>query len=629
MRRSAIAGLAGGLLAGCMMGPDYVKPKVETPAAYIYEPKQTAETANTEWWKQFDDPVLDKLIADALAYNKNVKIAAANVEQAAGVLTQTRAPLYPQINYAGDAARLRFSQNTAIPAGSPNPANNYQVLAGASWEIDLWGRVRRLTQAAQANLLATEEARRGVILSLVASVGTSYLTLRGLDDQLEISKRTLNAYAQSLKLFDLKFKHGQISQMNVEQVKVQYQTAAAQIPIIRQQIAVTENALSVLLGRNPGPIPRGKSLLDLTLPDVPAGMPSELLERRPDLLQTEQQLIAANAQIGAAKAQYYPSISLTAAFGVASSQLNSLFKGPAQVWNYGGSIIGPIFTGGAISGQVAQATAGQKAALLSYQLAIQSAFADVENSLVTRQELIEQIAAQQALVQALKEYSRLAYLQYDGGYAPYTDVLQAEQQLFPAELNLATARTALLASVVRIYQATGGGWVDIAQKVANAPPQASQPPAAPAQTSQPPVAPAQTSQPSAAPAQTSQPSVVPAASDRVEVVMEGTTSVINVYHERGSGGAALRAPKSGWPPRVVVRLRGFASLARFTAQSGTGELNCVASKDQSGSAEPVCMVGSSRVNAISRRPDSMEVVLPPSLLKPDSGPVEIRWAERS
>ena len=605
MRRSAIvAGLAGGLLAGCMVGPNYVKPKVEAPETYAYEPKQTAQTANTEWWKQFGDPVLDGLIADALIHNYNVKIAAANVEQAAGVLTQTRAPLYPQVNYQGDAARQRLSQNTAIPASSPNPANNYQVLAGASWEIDLWGRVRRLTEAAQANLLATEEARRGVILSLVASVGSGYLTLRGLDEQLAISKDTLETYAKSLKLFELKFQHGQISQMNVEQVKVQYQTAAAQIPIIRQQIVQTENALSILLGRNPGSIPRGKNLLELTLPDVPAGLPSELLERRPDLLQSEQLLIAANAQIGAAKAQYYPTISLTAAFGVASSQLDSLFKGPAQVWNYGGSIIGPIFTGGAISGQVAQATAGQKAALLSYQLAIQSAFADVENALVTRQELSEQIVAQEALVRALKEYSRLAYLQYNGGYAPYTDVLQAEQQLFPAELNLAAARTALLASVVRIYQATGGGWVDIAQKTADAPPKSADAGASAAEGSS-------------------------GVSDRVEVVMEGDTSVVNVYRGQGSGGAELRAPKSGWPPRVVVRLRGFASLESFTAESTSGKLTCATPKGESGKTEPVCQLGNTRVEAISRRPEYLEVVLPASLLKSDTGPVEVRWTERA
>jgi len=227
VRRSAMAGLVSALLAGCMVGPDYVKPKVEAPTRYIYEPQQVAETANSQWWGQFDDPVLDQLIADALAGNKNVKIAAANVEQAAGVLSTTRAPLYPQVNYQGDAARQRFSQNTAIPIGSTNPANNYQVLAGATWEIDLWGRVRRLTEAAQANLLATEEARRGVILSLVATIGSSYLQLRGLDEQLVISNRTLDTYRESLKLFELRFKHGQISQMNVEQVKVQYQTAAA------------------------------------------------------------------------------------------------------------------------------------------------------------------------------------------------------------------------------------------------------------------------------------------------------------------------------------------------------------------------------------------------------------------
>ena len=607
MRRSAVvAGLAGGLLAGCMVGPDYVKPKVEAPAAYIYEPQVVAETANTEWWKQFGDPVLDQLIADALANNKNVKIAAANVEQAAGVLTQTRAPLYPQVNYQGDAARQRLSENSANSAfpGAANPFNNYQVLAGASWEIDLWGRVRRLTQAAQANLLATDEARRGVILSLVATLGSSYLQLRGLDEQLEISRRTLNTYSESLKYFELKFKYGQISQMNVEQVKVQYQTAAAQIPLIKIQIAQLENAISILLGRNPGPIPRGKPLLALALPEVPAGLPSQLLERRPDLLQAEQQMIVANAQIGAAKALYYPSISLTAAFGVASSQLNNLFTGPAQVWNYGGSLIGPIFTAGAISGQVAQATAGQKAALLSYELAIQSAFADVENSLVSREQIAEQIVAQEALVQALKEYSRLASLQYNGGYAPYTDVLQAEQQLFPAELNLAAARAALLSSVVRIYQATGGGWVDIAQKAADTP---------------------------AKPADKSANAAGGAggASDRIEVVMEGDTSVVNVYHGQGTGGAQVRAPKSGWPPRVIVRLIGFASLASFTAESTGGKLSCAAPNGDSGKAEPVCQLGNTRVEAITKRPDYIEVTLPASLLKIDTAPVEVHWIGRA
>lgn len=599
MRRLAIAGLAGGLLAGCMMGPDYTKPQVETPKAYIYEPKQTAETANTQWWKQFGDPVLDQLIADALANNKNVKIAAANVEQAAGVLTQTRAPLFPQVNYQGDASRQGLSKNatTSIPGG-PTAFNSYQLFAGASWEIDLWGRVRRLSEAAQANLLATEEARRGVILSLVGSVGAGYLQLRGLDEQLAIAKRTLEAYGESVRLFELKFQHGQISQMNVEQGRVQYETAAAQIPLIELQIAQIGNALSVLLGRNPGPIPRGKTVLTLSLPEVPAGLPSQLLERRPDLLQAEQQLIAANAQIGAAKALYFPTISLTGAFGFSSAQLNQLFSGPSQAWSYGGSLIGPIFTAGAISGQVAQATAGQKASLIAYELAIQSAFADVENSLVSRQKVGEQISAQERLVQALKEYSRLAYLQYDGGYAPYTDVLQAEQQLFPAELNLAATRAQLFASVVRIYQATGGGWVDIAQQTADAPMKA---PAKPDAAS---------------------------ATDRIEVAMDGQASVVNVYHERGIGGAEMRAPKSGWPPAVLVRLHGFPELESFNATARGETLACVLNRPEGKPAGYKCRLDGKQVEALTRTPEYFQVQLPAPLLAAGGGPVELHWVDQ-
>ncbi|MGH8711361.1 MAG: efflux transporter outer membrane subunit [Burkholderiales bacterium] len=471
MRRFAISILVCGLLAGCMVGPDYRRPEVETPDAYTYEPEQVADTANTEWWKQFDDAVLDQLIGDSLANNKNVKIAAANVEQAAGVLTTTRSPLFPQFGYQADASRQRLSQNNAITSvpGAPNPFTAYQTLATASWEIDLWGRIRRQTESARANLLATNEVRRGVILILVAQVANSYIQLRGLDEQLEISKRTAGAYAESLNLFELQFKYGQVSQMNVAQSQSQYETAAAQIPLIEQQIAVLENAISILLGHNPGPIPRGKTILTLALPEVPAGMPSQLLERRPDLQQAEQQLIAANAQIGAAKAQYFPTISLTGNFGQASEDLGNLFKGPSRVWSFGSSIIGPIFTGGAISGQVAQASAAQKAALFSYELAIESAFADVESSLVARQKLGEQVAAQERLVQALKDYSRLARLQYNGGYVPYSTVLEAEQQLFPAELTLAATRAQLFNSLVGIYRATGGGWVNEADKLAPQP----------------------------------------------------------------------------------------------------------------------------------------------------------------
>ena len=462
MRRAFAALAVATLAAGCMVGPDYTRPPVDAPAAFTYEPKDAADTANTQWWKQFDDPVLDQLIAEALARNLNVKVAAANVEQAAGVLTQTRSGLFPQVGYDGTGGRARSTEAGAVPELArvlPNPQTSYQALLAASWEIDLWGRIRRLSEAARASLLATDEARRGVILSLVASVAGNYLTLRGLDEQLVVANRTLAAYGESLRLMNLQFQYGQVSQMNVAQVQSQYETAAAQIPVIENQIVQTENALSVLVGRNPGRIPRGKDVYQLALPTVPAGVPSALLERRPDLKQAEDNLIAANAQIGAARALYFPAISLTAAGGAGSAALNNLFTGPARVWNYAGALTGPLFTFGAVSGQVAQAEAAQQAALYAYQYAIQSAFADVENSLSAAQKLAQQLAAQERLVAALRDYARLSKMQYDGGYTSYTTVLQAEQSLFPAELTLASVRASVFSASVGIYKAMGGGWV--------------------------------------------------------------------------------------------------------------------------------------------------------------------------
>ncbi|MBL8541819.1 MAG: efflux transporter outer membrane subunit [Betaproteobacteria bacterium] len=471
MRRALVAALLCGLLSGCLVGPDYVKPKVDTPAKFLYEPKEVADTANTEWWKQFGDPVLDELIAEALANNRNVQIAAANVEQAAGLLTQTRAPLFPQFNYDASAGRYGFSNSStvALPRGVSNPTNVFTVGAGVSWEIDLWGRIRRQTEAAQANLLASNEARRGVVLTLVSQIATTYIELRALDEQLVIAQRTLKSYDESLTLIKDKFEFGQVSQMNVAQAQSRYESAATEIPNIRRQIAITENALSILLARNPGQIPRGKNIYELTLVTVPAGLPSDLLEQRPDILQAEQQLIAANAQIGAAKALYFPTISLTGNFGYASTDLGDLFQGSSRAWNFAGSVVGPIFTAGAISGQVAQTEAVQKAALLKYQQTIQNAFADVDNALVSRQERGDQLAAQERLVTALKEYEELAKLLWDGGYAPYSTVLQAQEELFPQELNLAVTRATLLSSTVDIYRATGGGWVNEADKLAPQP----------------------------------------------------------------------------------------------------------------------------------------------------------------
>jgi len=451
-------------LAGCTMGPDYVRPRVDAPATFRFEPAAAADTANTAWWKQFGDPVLDQLIADALANNLNVKVAAANVEQASAILTQTRSPLYPQISYSGIGERVRSAEGQAAGqfARLPNPQTAYQALLSASWEIDLWGRIRRQSEAAYANVLASDDARNGVILSLVSSVATTYVTLRGLDEQLAISKRTLGAYGESVRLYKLQFQYGQTSQMTVSQAQSQYETAAVQIPSLQQQIAQNENALSVLVGRNPGPIARGKSIYDLALPPIPSGLPSALLQRRPDLMQAEQQLVAANAQIGAAQALYFPTISLTGALGTASSDLSNLFSGPSRLWNYAGQVIGPIFTGGSIAGQVAQAEAAEQSALYNYRYTIQNAFADVDNALIAAQKLKEQQAAQERLVAALSDYARLAKLQYDGGYTSYTTVLQAEQTLFPAELQLASLRAQVFSSAANTYKAMGGGWVTLA-----------------------------------------------------------------------------------------------------------------------------------------------------------------------
>ena len=471
MRRAWLAAaLAMLALSACTVGPDYVRPAVDAPAAYRFEPREVAATADTEWWRQFGDPVLDQLIAEALAANWNVKLAAANVEAAAGVVTQARAPMFPQVGYGAAAMRTRLSEagRTTTDGYISNPVSVYQGAFTASWELDLWGRIRRQTEAGEANLLASDEARRGVILALVASVATGYVELRGLDEALSVARKTQKVYADSLQIFRYQFQYGEVSQMNVAQAESQYETASAQIPALMQQIAALENALAVLLGRNPGPIPRGRPVAELAAPPVPAGLPSQLLERRPDILQAEQQLVAANAQIGAARAQYFPAISLSGALGSASTDLSNLFKGPASTWNYAGSVVGPIFTAGLISGQVAQAEATRKAALFNYQQTIQAAFADVSTALSARQMLQERLASQEKLVRSLQDYSRLARLQYEGGYAPYSTVLQAEQTLFPAELTLATLRAQTASSVAAIYKALGGGWVDRADAMTRA-----------------------------------------------------------------------------------------------------------------------------------------------------------------
>lgn len=458
-------------LAACTVGPDYQRPKSEIPPAFRFEIKDVRNTANTQWWQEFDDAELDSLIQAALSNSWTLKAAAARIEEASGVLMSTRAGFYPQLDYAFTAQRDRFSQREgiALPPGTRNPQNLFQSVLSSSWEIDLWGRIRRETEAAQAGLVGAEEARRGVVLSLVSSVAISYLQLRSLDAQLVSTHHTLSAYAETVTLFTNQFKYGEVSMLNVQQARAQYESAAATIPQLEAQIAQAEDALSLLVGRDPGPIARGASLDQLKLPAVPVGLPSELLERRPDIAQAEQALIAANAQIGAAKALYFPDISLTGAFGWASAQLEHLFTGPARVWSFAGMVTGPIFTGGNITGQVIQAEAIQKQALSAYEQTIQNAFGDVSDALIGYQKGLEQLAAQQRLVAALRENVRLAWLQYREGYEPYLTVLTAQQQLFAAEIAESQARGNAYASLVDIYKALGGGWVEQAAQSARSP----------------------------------------------------------------------------------------------------------------------------------------------------------------
>jgi len=455
---------AWAVLAGCMVGPDYRRPDVEVPETWRFPDEEARDVANTAWWEQFGDPVLDELISIALAENKDVKIAAARVEQYLGQLGTTRAALFPQVSAGGSAGRQMASRRTGPSPLELNPNVNatfsaYEVLLSAKWEIDIWGKIRRATEAARAALLSTEEARRAVLLTLVTSVAGSYVNLRDLDKQLDLTTRTAERYKETYDLFSLRFRYGIVSETDVKQAAAQYEQAMANIPSLQKAIAQQENALSVLLGRNPGPIPRGKTLDELHLPAVPAGLPSDLLLNRPDIRQAEASLVAANADIGAAKAQYFPTVSLTGLFGFASMDLSTLFSGPGQMWNYAVPVSGPIFTAGAIKGQVRAAKAVEQQALLRYQQVIQTAFREVDDSLVDQQRTAEQLAALARETEALEDYVRLSRLRYDNGYSSYLDVLYAETLLFDVEIFHAQVQGARFQALVNLYKSMGGGWV--------------------------------------------------------------------------------------------------------------------------------------------------------------------------
>jgi multidrug efflux system outer membrane protein len=467
MRKLAIPFLAALAFAGCMVGPNYTRPAVESPPSWRVTEEQAGNVADNAWWGQFGDPVLDNLIQVALRENLDLQIAAARVDEFAGRYGFVRADLYPQVGASAFAGRGRTTEETGntLPPGFNSTLNNYSIALNAGWEVDIWGRIRRATEAARAELVGTEEGRRAVILSLVGSVAGSYINLRDLDRQLEIAKETAKSRGESLELFRIRFEGGFTSEVEYVQVKSLYEEAMATIPAFQKAIAQQENGLSVLLGRNPGPIPRGKTIDQLKLPTIPPGLPSDLLERRPDILAAEQALVAANARIGVAKAAYYPSISLTGFFGFASTDLSDLFTGSAKVWSYGVPVSVPIFTAGKIAGDVQASEAVQRQALAQYRQSIQAAFREVDDALVDRARTKEQLSAQSNQVKALEKYVELARLRFDNGYTSYLEVLDAERSLFNAQLSYAQSQGVLLLAGINVYKAMGGSWVTEADKL--------------------------------------------------------------------------------------------------------------------------------------------------------------------
>ena len=471
MKTRILTAFVAATVAGCTVGPDYVRPTVDTPATWRIDYPKAADVANTKWWEQFGDPVLNGLIETALRENRDIRIAAARVEQFEGALMSTRSQALPQLGYSADASRAQASRvgQPPIPNGVDRQFTLYQGSLGASWQVDLFGRVRRLSEAAQAQVYGSEQAQRGVVLTVVAGVATSYVTLRAFDRQLEIAQATAANFGETVRIFRLRYKFGIVSQSEVAQIESQYQQALAAIPAIGQQIAAQENLISILLGRNPGPIARGKPIDQLAAPLIPADLPSTLLARRPDILQAEQNLVAANANIGAARALYYPSLSLTGALGSASTAFGNFLTGPASVWLLAAGLTGPIFTFGAIEGQVRTAEGQKDAAVNFYQQVIFGAFRETNDALVGSRNKQEEAELQATRVLALREFARLARLRFDNGIASYVEVLVADNELFAAELASVGTLAERYRQLINVYQAMGGGWVDIADSLTPTP----------------------------------------------------------------------------------------------------------------------------------------------------------------
>ena len=452
MRGLAMASVAL-VLSACALGPDYVRPDITTPGAYRMARAEGESIANLPWWQLLRDDELQKLVRISLEENKDLHQALASIDEFQARLAIARMDFAPQVSGTANAPALGRMNATSIPGAS----SNYFIQGDLSWEIDIWGRVRRANEAARADLIAREENRRAVVLTLVSGVAQAYFDLRQFDMQLDIVRYTLQSWEESVRIARARLRQGLIPKLDADQFEAERANAASRAAELKRQMVQKENELNVLLGRNPAQIPRGRALTDQMLPpEVPAGLPSELLQRRPDILQAEQQLTAATARIGVAKAERFPKITLTGLLGLASPQLSAL--GSGAFGSAGLALAAPLFNAQVLGFQQRATEAQAKQVLAQYQQTILVAFREVEDALVGVDTAREQTEAQESQVASLRSALHLAEVRYRGGLSNYLDVLIAKRNLFDAELALAATRRLHLVSIVQLYKALGGGW---------------------------------------------------------------------------------------------------------------------------------------------------------------------------
>lgn len=440
---------------GCVVGPKYQKPVIESPEVYMMGDDNPDSTFNLRWWKMFDDDVLDTLIMTALEENKDVRMAASRIEQARAALGFTRADQYPSLSYTAGAQR----GNTIGTAKLAVESENYYGLGSLQWEIDFWGKYRRATEAARADLLATEFAHRALQVAIISEVSGAYFQLLDYQQRLEIAQRTLETREGFLDIIQQRFDKGVVAEIDLNNAQMQRAVAAGAVPQWERAVAQTKNALQVLLGRNPAPLEVDKVISDEQQPpEIPSGIPSNLLERRPDISLAEQELIAQNAQIGIAQAMRFPSISLTGLLGVASDDLSSLTSG-GLAWNAAGSLLGPIFNFGKNKRRVEIERALTEEYLINYEATVIQAFREVEDALVAIDTYRRQLENKQDELDAARNAAELSRDRYDGGVSSYLEVLDSERTLFSVELELSQLRQLWLTSYINLYNALGGGWI--------------------------------------------------------------------------------------------------------------------------------------------------------------------------